>query len=822
MRLSRSKISLAAAFLAFTIGCTQTPTTDPSTARVNNVITSGLTGEYFDNIDFTGTKQTRVDATIDSTWGTAAPITGIAATTYSVRWTGQIQPAFTEEYTFSLTSSGQARLMINGKILVDNWTEHASQVDTGKVRLQANTKYDIRLEYARNATQPAQVKLEWQSTSQAKQVIGQTNFFSGGTRAAAVLTLFNGIGNFRSSNMRLAEQDVAVGVAKNGDSLALAQDENLNLIIAIVKSNAVKSMISIERVGTAAKLKDLLKGSSVTIENADQYFGTDGSQTESQKKELVKRIAVLLHKQNAQISLSAPAVTSSGTNARTQGVVSGLANCFGLIPPPPTCTNDVCKLEAEKYAASLCAYADFLEAYVALRLTYKAPAYAAPATPGILAKISTWLKNTWTTIKELPVLTYELADNLGGAIGGDYAYFEAWELYRKCLADSRNADVCGLSLDVTGSPSKTDVIGSSGVTPDVSIRNTASAVANQTSVPVSIDLIEFRVSAGTAASELMADYNIQLNNFFIGNVATLYPGDAFNVRFKYFCPATPKVLEGNLYVYHDATRSPTGQSAPNPFIVPVKVNCVGPKISVTPSQVVLEAGIGAYADGVINIANNGKAPLKINSISTEAQWITLESSSYAAITKNLIDPGNVRGVAFKAECGLVEKTQSAIINVFHNDPTTENPVRVDVALRCFASPVVIQIKTAFVQRGGCQTTVCMGGYPALSGDVTTTYKLKNISNTPQRITLASGWPMDNFYWGNTAVPNRDRQPFLALTIPANTEEEYTMYMTLRCKTAEFRTVTYESVGEIWRVTPDSRKLVLSRTPLSFTCLPGFD
>ena len=32
----------------------------------------------------------------------------------------------------------------------------------GTVVLQANTKYDIRLEYYRNATNPGTIKLEWQ------------------------------------------------------------------------------------------------------------------------------------------------------------------------------------------------------------------------------------------------------------------------------------------------------------------------------------------------------------------------------------------------------------------------------------------------------------------------------------------------------------------------------------------------------------------------------------------------------------------------------------------------------------------------------------
>ncbi len=83
------------------VACGQTPDqTDPNQDDPRAVATNGLTGVYYDNIDFTGTSKTQVDATINKAWAKAAPITGIAASTYSVRWTGQIMPAFSQTYTF--------------------------------------------------------------------------------------------------------------------------------------------------------------------------------------------------------------------------------------------------------------------------------------------------------------------------------------------------------------------------------------------------------------------------------------------------------------------------------------------------------------------------------------------------------------------------------------------------------------------------------------------------------------------------------------------------------------------------------------------------
>jgi PA14 domain len=343
-------IALAAAF----IGCTQTPTTDPNTARVNNVITSGLTGEYFDNIDFTGTKQTRVDTIIDSSWGTTAPIAGIASDSYSVRWTGQIQPAFTEEYTFSLTSSGQARLMINGVVLVNNWTEHASTVDTGKVSLQANTKYDIRLEYARNAVQPAQVKLEWQSTSQTKQVVPNATLFSSGSNAAILLQKVQDHPNVKALNLTF-DSLAAIGSLKGQDAILVAKEANeKSFIFAVLLEGTPKFMFRQRIVGSSLSVTNLINQKTVDLGDYTQYFSTDGSQTAAQRTLLLNKVYSIFTLTTLELSPKG-FTQSSSTGIRTQDHVPPSPEelaCFRI--PPVICDVDGCSQKAYEYSNAEC------------------------------------------------------------------------------------------------------------------------------------------------------------------------------------------------------------------------------------------------------------------------------------------------------------------------------------------------------------------------------------------------------------------------------------------------------------------------------------
>lgn len=137
---------------------------------------NGLIGHYFPNMDFTGDAKKQVDSEIDFNWGQGAPMDGIGADHFSIRWTGQIQPKNSETYTFTTTSDDGVRLWINGKQIIDNWTDHPSADDTGTIALEAGKRYDIVLEYYENEAD-AVCKLQWESSSTPKAIIPADNLF---------------------------------------------------------------------------------------------------------------------------------------------------------------------------------------------------------------------------------------------------------------------------------------------------------------------------------------------------------------------------------------------------------------------------------------------------------------------------------------------------------------------------------------------------------------------------------------------------------------------------------------------------------------------
>jgi glucose/arabinose dehydrogenase len=130
---------------------------------------TGLRGEYFSNLGFTGLVMTRIDPTIDFIWQGGAP-TGMDGNTFSVRWTGRVQAAFSETYTFYTQSDDGVRLWVNGVLLINNWTNHANREDRASISLTAGQSYSVRLEYFEN-TGSAVMRLLWSSPSTAKAVI---------------------------------------------------------------------------------------------------------------------------------------------------------------------------------------------------------------------------------------------------------------------------------------------------------------------------------------------------------------------------------------------------------------------------------------------------------------------------------------------------------------------------------------------------------------------------------------------------------------------------------------------------------------------------
>jgi subtilisin family serine protease len=164
---------------------------------------TGLTAEYYDNIDWTALKLTRTDAAINFDWGSGSPArtgkTKIGSDTFSVRWTGSILPRYSETYTLRTETDDGVGLWItvNGTktpLWKPTWerTPDEGGLDNtspyeATVTLQAGVNYAIEMKYYENY-QGARAKLMWKSASQALQVIPQSQLFlpATGTTTAAV------------------------------------------------------------------------------------------------------------------------------------------------------------------------------------------------------------------------------------------------------------------------------------------------------------------------------------------------------------------------------------------------------------------------------------------------------------------------------------------------------------------------------------------------------------------------------------------------------------------------------------------------------------
>ncbi|UBF27173.1 hypothetical protein K9N68_04185 [Kovacikia minuta CCNUW1] len=150
-----------------------------SSSSISALDTSqGLTGQYFAGKNFNTLLETRIDPTVNFNWGTGSPNAGVLPSdNFSVRWTGQIRPTYSETYTFYTTSNDGVRLWVNGELLIDHWTPHATTEDSGSLTLTAGQNYDIKLEYYENGGDAIST-LSWASASQTKEIIPASQLFA--------------------------------------------------------------------------------------------------------------------------------------------------------------------------------------------------------------------------------------------------------------------------------------------------------------------------------------------------------------------------------------------------------------------------------------------------------------------------------------------------------------------------------------------------------------------------------------------------------------------------------------------------------------------
>jgi beta-glucosidase len=122
----------------------------------------GLKAEYFPNKTLEGAPLvTRIDSDVNFDWGMMNPAPGMPADDFSVRWTGKLVPTESGKYRFGAIADDGVRVYLDGKLIAEDWTDHAPATITGEVTLEAGKSYDLKMEYYESRI-GAVAKLAWQ------------------------------------------------------------------------------------------------------------------------------------------------------------------------------------------------------------------------------------------------------------------------------------------------------------------------------------------------------------------------------------------------------------------------------------------------------------------------------------------------------------------------------------------------------------------------------------------------------------------------------------------------------------------------------------
>jgi len=167
----------------------------PPAAPATNVIATniatalprnGLLGLYFNESDLSGEFKVRYDPTVEFDASGAAPMDGINANKFSVRWSGKLLPQFSQHYTFHTLTDDGVRLWLDNRLIIDSWREESINQTSVPLVLNAGVRYDIRME-AFHIGPRWMARLSWSSPSTPMSVIPSSQLFPAQAPDAATL-----------------------------------------------------------------------------------------------------------------------------------------------------------------------------------------------------------------------------------------------------------------------------------------------------------------------------------------------------------------------------------------------------------------------------------------------------------------------------------------------------------------------------------------------------------------------------------------------------------------------------------------------------------
>jgi hypothetical protein len=130
----------------------------------------GIKVEYFSDTSLAKLMFTRTDATVSYDPGLETPPLDISPSHFSVRWTGMLQPRFSESYQLHLQADSGVRLFLDGKPLIEDASATVVSDHVAVVTLDAARRYPLRIEYIQPKA-GMMIKLRWESLHQPLEIV---------------------------------------------------------------------------------------------------------------------------------------------------------------------------------------------------------------------------------------------------------------------------------------------------------------------------------------------------------------------------------------------------------------------------------------------------------------------------------------------------------------------------------------------------------------------------------------------------------------------------------------------------------------------------
>ena len=148
---------------------------------------TGLTGWYYSNIlnppppAGTSPTVTEIDPQINfPNWNGNNPVPNLdpnfGGDNWAAQWNGQVQAESTGTYTFTTVSDDGVQVLINGQMIINDYTYHAPTTDTGTYKFVAGQKYTIQINYMQGGG-GSLLTLSWQAPGLAFQIIPTSQLY---------------------------------------------------------------------------------------------------------------------------------------------------------------------------------------------------------------------------------------------------------------------------------------------------------------------------------------------------------------------------------------------------------------------------------------------------------------------------------------------------------------------------------------------------------------------------------------------------------------------------------------------------------------------